>query len=124
MAPDLIIDQLGTNDARLGKSADSYEAGLRALIARYRMASPHCGVILVLPAESGPAAGSSLYRQYHARLAKIRADTKNVEILSTYDFWAGYSVSSTQGVWNDNQHPSLSGGYLNAQMIMHRLLRG
>lgn len=121
MAPDLVMVILGTNDARSGYDADQYEAGLRALIAAWRAASATCGFVLCLPPECGQAVASPLYRAYHARLAKIQADTAGVEILSLYDFWPSYSVSNSQGLWSNNLHPNLSGGNAIAGLAMKLL---
>lgn len=122
MAPDLVMVILGTNDARLSYDAEQYEAGIRALIAAWRAASPTCGFILCLPPECGPAAGrDALYRAYHARLAEIAGDTAGVDILSLYDFWPSYAVSNAQGLWSNNLHPNLSGGNVIAGLAMKLL---
>lgn len=121
MAPDLVMVILGTNDARSGYDADQYEAGIRALIAAWRAASPTCGFVLCLPPECGQAVASPLYRAYHERLRKIRSDTAGVEILSLYDFWPSYAVSNAQGMWSNNLHPNLSGGNVIAGLAMKLL---
>lgn len=117
IAPDVVVIVLGTNDTRLSRTADSFEAGLRAMIAAWRLNNPSCGFIIVLPPENSQAVGSPLFREYYDRIVTIAGDTAAVEYVSLFDRWPSYSVSNSQLLWADGLHLNHGGGFAAAGAI-------
>lgn len=101
--PDLMVLDLGINDAAAGEPVAAYRTYMQTLISRGR------DVLLktMVPSEYPPW---STYEPQYVGAVKDLASANNIGVVDTWDRWGGsYSDAASVGWYQDTLHPSALG---------------
>ena len=124
IAPALDLDMLfvilGTNDFRLSKGLEQYEAGLRSIITQYRAATPGICICLVSPGQCN-ASGNPGLSEYDKTMRKLAVEL-NVNFISGYQLFPKV-YDNSGGAWEDALHMSPLGAYVLNKKIKDELFK-
>lgn len=118
--PDIIMLDIGTNNASVQQNTVQYQQDLAVLIDAYRAVWPTVGIILIAPPLCTGAKQSPLidYRDVIYEMAL----SKNCEFYSNFDDWADFATMNALGAFlADGIHQSVLGAIYLARRILQLL---
>lgn len=120
-APDVVVVMLSTNDyRRTSPTVEKYIAGLTALVAQYRTASPNTGFIFIAPADSNGVAIRPL-TDYRDALYAFCINNGH-EFYNMHDQWGSFAEMKALGMWVDDLHLSKKGAHALTSSLLSRFL--
>lgn len=106
VAPDLVVLNLGINDARTGVSVATYQANMQAIITAISAASD---IVLQVPVPSDTAITAQATTDAYKAAVLTLGAANNLPVIDVGYRFVRYSTANTNGLMADSLHPGMLG---------------